>query len=118
MSLTEPPRAPHVGESREPSVMFDRAELDLILALYGRMVAAGEWRDYALDRDETRASFCVYRRTSERPLFRIEKTPANARRQGAYTVQGQQGQVLKRGQSLASVLGVFETRRFRLVDTD
>jgi len=110
MSPEETPRQNSAGR-----VMFDRPELDAILALYGRHVAGGEWRDYALDMDEDAVSFAVYRRASERPLFRIVKTPADARRQGEFAVIGQQGQTLKRGHTLASVLAVFESRRFRLV---
>lgn len=92
----------------ELPVTFDRRELDTILRLYGRMVAAGEWRDYAIDHLKDEALFSVYRRTSETPLFQILKTPALARRQGAYCVRGAAGQILKRGHDLARVLTVFE----------
>lgn len=93
---------------------FDRQELSTILAVYGRKVAAGEWRDYAIDLGAETASFSVYRRTSECPLYRIEKTPKNARKQGAYSVVAASGLILKRGRELVRVLGVLEPAR--LVD--
>jgi len=91
-------------------VHFDRRELDLILRLYGRMVAANEWRDYAIDSLDDRAIFSVYRRASETPLFQIVKNPSLARRQGAWSVVSGAGVVLKRGQELARVLGVFDAK--------
>jgi hypothetical protein len=95
-------------------VTFDRKDLDPILRLYGRMVAAGEWRDYAIDHLKDRAVFSVYRRSSEVPLFRIVKTPALRTRQGAYSVVAATGAILKRGHELARVLGVFDAK-LRLV---
>ncbi|MEC9342228.1 MAG: DUF2794 domain-containing protein [Pseudomonadota bacterium] len=89
-------------------VSFDRRELDQILRLYGYKVAAGEWRDYAIDMLKDRAVFSVFRRTSEVPLFAIEKNPRLARRQGAYCVVNATGQVLKRGHELANVLRILE----------
>lgn len=89
-------------------ITFDRRELDQILRLYGRMVAANEWRDYAIDHLSDQAVFSVFRRTSETPLFRIVKDPSLARRQGAYSVVAATGQILKRGQDLARVLTVFD----------
>lgn len=89
-------------------VSFDRRELNHILGVYGRMVAAGEWRDYAIDMLKDRAVFSIFRRTSEMPLFRVEKTPRLARRQGAFSVTAAGGLVLKRGQDLAQVLKVFD----------
>ena len=97
-------------------VFFDRRELDLILRVYGRMVAAGEWRDYGMDALKDAAVFSVFRRTSEAPLYRIEKRPALARRQGAYAVIAQGGVILRRGHELDQVLRVFDTRKFRLVE--
>ena len=97
-------------------VFFDRRELDQILSLYGRMVALGEWRDYGMDALKDAAVFSVFRRASEAPLYRIEKRPALARRQGAYAVIAPGGVILKRGQDLAQVLKVFDTRRFRVVE--
>lgn len=101
----------------KPVVAFDRRELDQILRIYGRMVADGEWRDYAIDLMKDRAVFSVFRRSSEMPLYRIEKDPKLARRQGAYSVVATGGMVLKRGHELASVLKIFEKKRhLRLVD--
>jgi len=97
-------------------VFFERRELERLLGLYGRMVAAGEWRDYAIDGLADAAVFSVFRRTSEQPLYRIEKRPALARRQGAWAVFGQGGVVLRRGHELEQVLKMFEARRFRVVD--
>jgi len=91
-------------------VTFDRRELDQILRVYGLMVAAGEWRDYAIDHLKDRAVFSVYRRSSEVPLFRIVKTPALRARQGAYSVVAATGAILKRGHELARVLGVFDSK--------
>lgn len=88
-------------------VAFDRRELNIILGVYGTKVAAGEWRDYALDFDRDRATFSVFRRSSESPLYRIVKNPALARRQGLYAVIAQGGLILKRGQDLAQVLRVL-----------
>jgi hypothetical protein len=96
-------------------VAFDGRELRAILKVYGRMVAAGEWRDYAIDMLKDRAVFSVFRRTSEMPLFSIEKTPRNARRQGAYSVVAAGGRILKRGHELDNVLRVLEPPRPRLV---
>lgn len=101
----------------ELPVTFERGELDQILRLYGRMVAAGEWRDYAIDHLKNRAVFSVFRRTSEVPLFQIVKDPRLARRQGAFqVVSGTTGVILKRGHELARVLTVFD-RSLRLVAT-
>ena len=89
---------------------FDRQELSAILAVYGRKVAAGEWRDYAIDLGREKAVFCVFRRASEVPLFRIEKVPKLARKQGAYSVVAPAGLILKRGHDLIRVLSVLEAR--------
>ena len=99
----------------ELPVTFDHRELDVILRLYGRMVAANEWRDYAIDHLSDRAVFSVFRRTSETPLFRIVKDPSLARKQGAYSVVAASGLILKRGHELARVLGVFD-KTLRLVE--
>ena len=96
-------------------VTFQRRELDQILRLYGRMVAANEWRDYAIDHLSDRAVFSVFRRTSETPLFSITKNPSLARRQGMWSVTTATGLILKRGQELARVLSVFDNK-LRLVD--
>lgn len=91
-----------------PVVSFDRRELSEILNVYGRMVAAGEWRDYAIDMLKDRAVFSIFRRSSEMPLFRIEKNPKLARRQGAFSVTAAGGLVMKRGHELGQVLKVFD----------
>lgn len=104
------------ARSRRAPVFFHRRELDKILNVYGRMVAAGEWRDYAIDGLKERAVFSVFRRTSESPLYRIEKTPSLAKRQGAYAVVNATGQILKRGRELAQVLKVFDKKLLRLVE--
>jgi hypothetical protein len=111
MSLDAQPSPPALD-----IVFWERRELDLILRLYGRMVAAGEWRDYAIDGGRESASFSVFRRTSEQPLYRIEKRPALARRQGAYAVHAPGGLVLKRGHELEAVLRVFDKKRFSVVE--
>jgi hypothetical protein len=87
-----------------------------ILDLYGRMVAAGEWRDYALNFERDAASFSAYRRAAERPYARIEKRPALRHRQGMWTLFGEAGQVLKRGHELAGVLFPLERRLLKLVE--
>ncbi|HWM47488.1 MAG TPA: DUF2794 domain-containing protein [Xanthobacteraceae bacterium] len=89
-------------------VTFDRRELDRILGLYGRMVAAGEWRDYAIDFLKDRAVFSIFRRASEVPIYRIEKNPRLARRQGAYSVITATGLILRRGHELDRVLRVLD----------
>ena len=89
---------------RPSQVFFDRRELDQILRVYGRMVAAGEWRDYAIDFLRDRAVFSVYRRASEVPIYRIEKDPRLARKQGMYSVVSATGLILRRGHELERVL--------------
>ena len=89
-------------------VSFNRGELQTILNLYGRKVADGEWRDYAVDFTRDKAVFSIYRRTSEVPLYRVEKDPKLARRQGAYAVLTQTGLILKRGHELDRVLKVLD----------
>ncbi|RCW84362.1 uncharacterized protein DUF2794 [Phyllobacterium bourgognense] len=89
-------------------VTFNRRELDQILGIYGFMVSAGEWRDYAIDHLMDRAVFSIFRRTSEVPMFRIEKNPRLARKQGAYSVIAASGLILKRGQELDRVLRIFD----------
>ena len=96
-------------------VTFDRRELDRILALYGRMVAAGEWRDYAIDFLRDRAVFSVFRHAAEVPIYRIEKNPKLARRQGAYSVITATGLIMRRGHELERVLRVLDEKLIRLV---
>jgi hypothetical protein len=96
-------------------VFFERRELELILRLYGRKVAAGDWRDYSIDSLGEAVAFNVFRRSSEAPLYRIEKRPALARKQGAFAVFNQSGMVLKRGRELAPVLAVLDKDKFDVV---
>ena len=98
------------------TVAFHRLELAPILSLYGRMVAAGEWRDYGISCLREVAVFSVFKRTAENPLYRIEKRPKLRSKQGMYALIGTQGQVLKRGHDLNSVLGMLERRLIRMVD--
>ncbi len=109
------PSAPDQGPRPGP-VFFERSELNQILRLYGRMVAQGEWRDYAIDSDKDSCAFCVFRRTSEAPLYRIEKRPALARKQGAWAVLAPGAVILRRGHELDQVLKLFDTRKFRVVE--
>ena len=106
-----------IGAGPEPrTTAFDRRELDVILRLYGRKVAEGEWRDYAIDFLKDQAVFSIFRRTTEMPLYRIVKDLRLARRQGAYSVIAPGGMILKRGPDLDRVLTVFESKRsLRLV---
>ena len=97
-------------------VGFERAELQRIMDLYGRMVAAGEWRDYAIDFTKDFAVFDAFRRAAERPQMRLEKRPALRNRQGMWTLLGEHGQVLKRGHDLASVLAPVERRLVKAVE--
>ena len=105
---------PHPRD-RQAVAAFDRTELQRILDLYGRMVAAGHWRDYALRIDPDIAIFAAYRRHSEHPDVRIEKRPELRLKQGAFALIGEHGQVLKRGQELGLVLAPVERRLMRLV---
>ncbi|GHH00838.1 DUF2794 domain-containing protein [Pseudodonghicola xiamenensis] len=97
-------------------VAFDRRELSVILSLYGRMVAAGEWRDYGISCLREVAVFSVFRRTAEFPLYRIEKRPKLRNRQGQYAVVGMDGQIFKRGHDLRMVLRVLERKLIRAVE--
>lgn len=103
-----PARSAEEGGGKSGVVSFDRRELNLLFNLYGAQVAAGEWRDYALDFLPARAVFSIFRRASEMPLYRIEKIPELARRQGAYCVVAANGQVLRRGHDLSRVLRVLD----------
>ena len=97
-------------------VFFDRKELDLILRVYGWMVAAGEWRDYAMVGHKEVAEFAVFRRSGDAPAYRIEKRPSLQTRQGQWAVIGEGGVVLKRGRDLPQVLRVFDSRKFQVVE--
>ena len=107
---------PSYAAPRQAGVFFERRELERLLRLYGRMVAAGEWRDYGMDGLSDRAVFSVFRRSAESPLYRIEKHPALARRQGAWAVVGHGGHILRRGHELEQVLRFFEKGRFSVVE--
>ncbi|MFB2531686.1 DUF2794 domain-containing protein [Paracoccus sp. p4-l81] len=110
------PPIPFPTPGADDRVAFDRAELSAILSVYGRMVAAGEWRDYAMAFLRDVAVFSVFRRAAEHPLYRIEKRPRLRARQGAYAVIGMDGRVLKRGHDLRQVLRVFDKALIRPVD--
>lgn len=115
MTIQSPtPLPPRPGP--DDKVAFDRTELGLLLTLYGRMVAIGEWRDYGMSFLRDVAIFSVFRRTAEHPLYRIEKRPKLRLRQGQYAVIGMDGQILKRGNDLKAVLRVLERKLIRPVD--
>ncbi len=97
-------------------VTFDRVELGMILSVYGRMVAAGEWRDYGMSFLRDVAVFSVFRRAAEHPLYRIEKRPRLRAAQGLYAVIGMDGRILKRGHDLRNVLRVFDKKLIRTVE--
>ncbi|MDQ3125838.1 MAG: DUF2794 domain-containing protein [Pseudomonadota bacterium] len=97
-------------------VFFDRQELALILRVYGRMVASGEWRDYAVIGHKEVAEFAVFRRSGDAPAYRIEKRPSLQRKQGQWAVIGEGGVILKRGRDLGQMLRVFDSRRFSVVE--
>jgi hypothetical protein len=111
-------QAPQFAQAPAEQVAFDRRELGVILPLYGRMVAAGEWRDYGISCLREVAVFSVFRRTAEHPLYRIEKRPRLRQKQGQYAVIGPDGQVLKRGQDLDIVLRVLERKLIRVIDAN
>ena len=110
ISLHRAVAAQDMSPATVPQVTFDRLELNRILTLYGRMVSAGEWRDYALDFLDEVAVFSIFRRSSEMPLFRIEKQPRLRNRQGQYSVVAAGGVILKRGHELAQVLRIFDKK--------
>lgn len=110
MNAEAPIPFPSTNQTTDEVVSFDRKELGLILRVYGQMVAAGEWRDYAISALRDLAVFSVFRRTAEHPLYRIEKRPKMRLRQGLYAVVGMDGRVLRRGQDLEQVLKVLERR--------
>jgi hypothetical protein len=110
---TDPSGSHHRGDGAHaavssPCVTFERRELDRIFGLYGRMVAAGEWRDYAIDFLRDRAVFSVFRHAAEVPIYRIEKNPKLARRQGAYSVITATGLIMRRGPDFDRVLRVLD----------
>ena len=99
-------------------VRFDRGELGRILTIYGKMVAAGEWRDYAIDFKDDVAVFSIFRRTSEISLYRVEKRPKLRERQGMYAVIDAAGQILKRGHDLVQVLRVFDKKLIKALASE
>ncbi|MFN4184714.1 MAG: DUF2794 domain-containing protein [Hyphomonas sp.] len=105
----------HRKPAPDPVIAFQKAEMQPILDVYGRLVIAGEARDYAIGMDPDVATFAIFRRHAESPTWRIEKEPALANRQGQYAVYGSAGQVLRRGRDLRQVLRVFESRKFSIV---
>ena len=105
----------HNGSQLPQAVFYERSELNIILSLYGRMVAAGEWRDYGISSLRDVAIFSVFRRTAEHPLYRIEKRPKLRNKQGEYAVIEMDGQILKRGHDLKTVLRVLERKLIRVV---
>lgn len=115
MTVLQPPPF-QTGSALPEVVSFDRRELGVILTLYGRMVAAGEWRDYGISALHDMAVFSVFRRTAEHPLYRIEKRPRLRARQGMYAVVSMDGQILRRGHDLRAVLTVLERKLIRLVN--
>ena len=110
------PPPSNLREIPNPTVHFHRTELSVIMSLYGRMVAAGEWRDYGISSLKEVAVFAVFRRTAEHPLYRIEKRPKLRGKQGMYAVLGMDGQIIRRGQDLKTVLRVLERKLIRSVD--
>lgn len=114
MSLISHP-ALNSAQDPQPRISYQRAELAIILAVYGRFVAAGLWRDYGISALRDRAVFSVFRHTAESPLYRIEKHPKNRGRQGQYQVFGMDGRSLKRGDDLAQVLKIFDRQLIRAV---
>jgi hypothetical protein len=108
--------SPFPAEGGQDQVAFHRTELAVILSLYGRMVAAGEWRDYGISCLRDVAVFSVFRRTAEHPLYRIEKRPKLRNKQGQYAVIGMDGQILKRGHDLKTVLRVLERKLIRAIE--
>lgn len=103
-------------QARPEQVGFDRPELNRILDLYGRMVAAGHWRDYAMQFEKDFAAFAAFRRAAERPEYRIEKRPSLRNRQGIWALVNESGAVLKRGHELGPVLAPVERRLMKLVE--
>lgn len=114
MTVQTPTPFPSASPAPE-QVAFDRHELSIILGLYGRMVAAGEWRDYAMSFLREMAVFSIFRRAAENPIYRIEKHPRLRARQGMYALIGMDGQILKRGHDLPVVLRVLERKLIRPV---
>lgn len=114
--MTDQTPIPFRPLTSQGQVAFHRTELGPIMSLYGRMVAAGEWRDYGISCLKDFAVFAVFKRTAENPLYRIEKRPKLRNKQGQYSVVGSDGQILKRGNDLKTVLRVLERKLIRAID--
>jgi len=112
---SQPGFAP-VSPRPEKAIWFDRRELDEILWVYGKLVADGDCRDYAIGAFRDHAAFCMFKRAAEAPTWTVEKWPELARKQGAYVLTNATGQILKRGHELAPVLAFLEKKRFRVVE--
>ena len=97
-------------------IMWTRPELSILLNIYGRQVAAGHWRDYAMSDGKEAAIFSMFRRASEVALYKVEKIPTLRRKQGQYVLSGMEGRVLRRGHDLEAVLRFFERKNMRLID--
>lgn len=109
---------PFPGATSPAQIAFERAELNRIVDLYGRMVAAGLWRDYAIEFGRDHAAFWAFRRTAENPEYKIEKRPALRNRQGMWALIGEAGQVLRRGHELGPVLAPIERRLMKIVENE
>lgn len=116
--MTQQPPLPFTTPPAPEIVAFDRHELGQILSLYGRFVAAGEWRDYALNMMREMAVFSIFRRAAEVPIYRVEKRPKLKTKQGQYSVVGLDGQILRRGHDLPLVLRVFDRKLIRVLDNN
>jgi Protein of unknown function (DUF2794) len=116
--MTDQTQTAHSGSNNavQKRTWFDRRELELLLRIYGRLVAEGECRDYAIGAFGDYALFCMHKRASEAPTWTVEKRPELARRQGAFSITNSAGLILKRGHDLAQVLLVLEKKRFQVVD--
>ncbi len=104
------------SQAAPEKIAFHRTELAPILTLYGRMVAAGEWRDYGISMLRDVAIFSIFRRSAEHPIYRIEKRPKLAAKRQQYAVIGMDGRILKRGDDLKAVLRVFDKKLIRAID--
>jgi hypothetical protein len=109
---------PFPGDASPTQIGFERAELNRIVDLYGRMVAAGQWKDYAIEFGRDHAAFRCFRRSAERPEFRIEKRPALRHKQGMWALIGEHGAVLRRGHELGPVLAPIERRLLKVVGNE
>ena len=110
-----PFQSTHHKRAAPQSTFFERKEFEAILNIYGKMVASGYWKDYAISATKEAATFAIFQKASERPIFRITKTPSLRQKQGAFAIFNSQGQILKRGQELSQVLKYFEKKLIKLV---